>query len=77
MISDFFVPLTTSQIMILPVSKPVARIVDFTTENFIHVTCYKVSGILLTLGSANDIKVLVSPIPVTQIEPSIEAEAKN
>ena len=77
MISDFFVPLTTSQIMILPVSKPVARIVDFTTENFMQVTCYKVSGILLTLGSENDIKVLVSPVPVTQIEPSIEAEAKN
>lgn len=42
MSSDFFVPLITSQMMIFPVSKPVARIVDLTTENFMQVTCYKV-----------------------------------
>jgi hypothetical protein len=38
------VPLITSQITIFPVSNPVARIVDLTTENFMHVTCYKVKG---------------------------------
>ena len=77
MSSAFFVPVITSQMTIFPVSKPVARIVDLTTENFMHVTCYKVKGLKLTLGSVKDTTVLVSPIPVTQMDPSIDAEAKN
>lgn len=76
------VALWTSQIIIFPLSKPAARMADFTAENFMQVTCFIANRqsrlILLTYGSAKETELLFSyPTPLTHIVPSTDADAMS